>query len=114
MTYWTKDLGVSERTTRDWLAAALNFDRFGFDIEQIKGPGFGSLSGKLVADIGCGWGSFLILLQREGALLDGLRPRRRFMWKLHSCRVPQAARHPGGCLVVFRTGVREVRFRPRA
>ncbi len=69
MTYWTKDLGVSERTTRDWLAAALNFDRFGFDVEQIKRR-FGSLSGKLVADIGCGWGSFLLLLQREGALLD--------------------------------------------
>jgi len=98
MTYWTKDLGVSERTTRTG-CAALNFDRFGFDIEQIKRR-FGSLSGKLVADIGCGWGSFLLLLQREGLCsMPATSPR--FMWKLHSCACPRRA-SSGRMLVVFR------------
>lgn len=67
--YWTEELGVSEKTTRDWLAAALNFDRFIYDVEQIK-QRFGCLTGKRVADIGCGWGSFLLMLQKEGALIE--------------------------------------------
>jgi 2-polyprenyl-3-methyl-5-hydroxy-6-metoxy-1,4-benzoquinol methylase len=69
ISYWKNELGVSEKTTKDWLAAALNFDRFVYDVDQIK-QRFGDLSGKRVADIGCGWGSFLLMLQREGALLE--------------------------------------------
>src|SRR5210317_1200525 len=34
--YWTGELNVSERTARDWLAAAFNFDRYFFDVEEIK------------------------------------------------------------------------------
>lgn len=64
--YWMQDLGVSQITANDWLRAALNFDRYIYDVEQIKAR-YGSLSGKSVADIGCGWGSFLLLLSREGA-----------------------------------------------
>lgn len=67
--YWTSELEVGERTARDWLSAAFNFDRYIFDVAIIK-ERFGSLAGKRIADIGCGWGSFLLLLEREGAMVE--------------------------------------------
>jgi 2-polyprenyl-3-methyl-5-hydroxy-6-metoxy-1,4-benzoquinol methylase len=59
--YWTNSFGVSAKTAEDWLSAAFNFVRYMYDISQIK-ERFGDLSGERVADVGCGWGFFLLLL----------------------------------------------------
>ncbi len=64
--YWKNELHVSDRTIYDWLKTALNFDRYLYDVQEIKRR-FGSLQGKKIADIGCGWGSFLLVLSKEGA-----------------------------------------------
>jgi len=69
MRYWKTDLGVNTNTARDWLRTALDYPRFEHDVTEIR-KRFGPLAGRRVLDVGCGWGSFLVLLAREGADLD--------------------------------------------
>jgi 2-polyprenyl-3-methyl-5-hydroxy-6-metoxy-1,4-benzoquinol methylase len=67
--YYRDELGLGEATSQEWLCSAFNFALFQYDLDLIRDR-FGALSGKRVADIGCGWGSFLLLLAREGALVE--------------------------------------------
>jgi 2-polyprenyl-3-methyl-5-hydroxy-6-metoxy-1,4-benzoquinol methylase len=67
--YWKEDLHVSEDTARDWLRTALDYTRYEHDVTEIT-KRFGSLAGRRVLDVGCGWGSFLVLLAREDANVD--------------------------------------------
>lgn len=67
--YLRDELKLKEATVQEWLCSAFNFALFRDDVALITRR-FGPLAGKRVADIGCGWGSLLLLLAREGAELD--------------------------------------------
>jgi 2-polyprenyl-3-methyl-5-hydroxy-6-metoxy-1,4-benzoquinol methylase len=67
--YFRDELGLPEPTIQEWLCSAFNFALYQYDLELIK-ERFGQLSGKRIADIGCGWGSFLLLLAREQAVVE--------------------------------------------
>lgn len=67
--YWKKEIHVSDKTANDWLCAAFDYERYFYALEQIRLE-FGDLTDRKVAEIGCGWGTFLSLLAREGAVLQ--------------------------------------------
>lgn len=67
--YWRDVRRLGPRTIDDWLNTALDFDRYEQDLRQIE-LHFGSLTGKRVLDVGCGWGTFLTLLCQRGAKVE--------------------------------------------
>lgn len=67
--YWSEVRGLGPRTVDDWLTTALDVSRYENDLQQIEAQ-FGSLAGKRVLDVGCGWGTFLMLLCRRGASVE--------------------------------------------
>ena len=67
--HWREARGLGSRTIDDWLVTALDLDRYEQDLREIEAR-FGALAGKRVLDVGCGWGSFLMLLCRRGAQVE--------------------------------------------
>jgi ubiquinone/menaquinone biosynthesis C-methylase UbiE len=88
MKYWTHDLGTTEATAREWLSAALDFGRNKADRENIEAR-LGPLRGKRVADIGCGWGTLLLLLDQVGAVVSAC-DRAPIHVEVAKLRVPKA------------------------
>jgi SAM-dependent methyltransferase len=88
MKYWTTELGTTEATAREWLSAALDFGRNQADLETMESR-VGALHGKRVADIGCGWGTLLLLLDRAGATVSAC-DRAPIHVEVAKLRVPNA------------------------
>ncbi len=89
MKYWTGELGTTEATAREWLSAALDFGRNQADLKMMESR-VGPLRGKRVADIGCGWGNLLLLLDRADAAVSAC-DRAPIHVEVAKLRVPNAA-----------------------
>jgi len=61
-----RSLGVSEATMSQWLADAFSAGEYRDAVERCRRV-WGSLEGKRIVDLGCGWGSLSVLFARAGA-----------------------------------------------
>lgn len=61
-------MGCSEATQAYFLRDAFSFQGYQDVIRRAREQ-WGPLSGKRVLDVGCGWGSLAMLLEREGAIV---------------------------------------------